>query len=190
MKRLFPDPAIHEEQQRFLALLTPVYADLARFARAMTHSRDEAREVTAETVFRAWDHRASLREPLAFKSYLFTIARRVCRSERKQAERWTEMEQAVLEQRPDHAPTPDARVDVGLLYEALEQLPRAQREAVVLFEITGLALEEIRAIQGGTLSGVKSRVARGRRALARILGASEDRQISTSGTRMSEGIGQ
>jgi DNA-directed RNA polymerase specialized sigma24 family protein len=35
----------------------------------------------------------------------------------------------------------------------------------VLFEISGFPLEEIRQLQGGTLSGVKSRLKRGREQL-------------------------
>jgi RNA polymerase sigma-70 factor (ECF subfamily) len=75
----------------------------------------------------------------------------------------------------DSGTTPEASADVALLYEALKRLPAAQRESVVLFEISGLSLQEIRQIQGGSLSGVKSRVTRGRRRLAEILGADDSR---------------
>ena len=44
------------------------------------------------------------------------------------------------------------------------------RETVVLFDVSDLSLEEIRRIQGGTLSGVKMRLKRGRERLARVLG--------------------
>lgn len=39
------------------------------------------------------------------------------------------------------------------------------KETVILFEISGLSLEEIKKIQGGTISGVKSRLKRGRETL-------------------------
>lgn len=41
---------------------------------------------------------------------------------------------------------------------------------MILFEIVGLSLNEIQTIQGGSLSGVKSRLVRGRKHLARIMG--------------------
>jgi len=51
---------------------------------------------------------------------------------------------------------------------------------VILFEISGLSLQEIVEIQGGSLSGVKSRIVRGRERLAVLLG---ERKPSPSGTR-------
>jgi len=55
----------------------------------------------------------------------------------------------------------------------LERLPIREREAIVLFEITGLSIKEIQEIQGGTLSGVKSRMARARNRLKGMLVESE-----------------
>ena len=51
----------------------------------------------------------------------------------------------------------------------LGKLPPKQKEALVLYEITGLTLKEIREIQGGTLSGVKSRLKRGRNSLSELM---------------------
>ena len=65
---------------------------------------------------------------------------------------------------------PDVSVDVEKLYDALAQLPDQQREAVVLYEISGLSVAEIQEIQGGSLSSVKMRLSRARKALATILG--------------------
>jgi RNA polymerase sigma-70 factor, ECF subfamily len=66
------------------------------------------------------------------------------------------------------------------LVRALRRLPLGQREVLVLHYVTGLAVEQIGAelgLPGGT---VKSRLARGRAALARHLRAEEPDQESTS----------
>ena len=76
-------------------------------------------------------------------------------------------------------------MEVVLLYRALDELSASQREAVVLFEISGLSLEEVREIQGGSLSGVKSRISRGRQRLAELLGATDTR--TTAHTTASNG---
>ena len=71
--------------------------------------------------------------------------------------------------------------DIQVLYAALDKLPVKQKEAVVLFEISGFSLEEIKNIQGGTLSGAKSRVKRGREKLAILLNDNiNDSQASRS----------
>jgi RNA polymerase sigma-70 factor (ECF subfamily) len=56
-----------------------------------------------------------------------------------------------------------------VLYSALNKLKEKYREAIVLFEISGFTLDEIRDVQGGTLSGVKSRLKRGREMLEKIM---------------------
>lgn len=65
--------------------------------------------------------------------------------------------------------SPDVDSDVQELYDALSQLPLKSKEAIILCEINGLSHKEIQEIQGGSLSGVKSRIARGKKQLLQIL---------------------
>jgi RNA polymerase sigma-70 factor (ECF subfamily) len=159
-----------EKQERFLRLLEPQADRLSRFARAMAPSVEDARDLMSETILLAFDNLESLKHEAAFQSYLFTIAHRlnVRRSER--GKRFGEYDEAQVLQIPDTHPLPDVRAEVRILYDALATLPERTREAIVLFEISGLSLEEVREIQGGSLSGVKSRIVRGREQLAKVLG--------------------
>jgi len=70
---------------------------------------------------------------------------------------------------------------VLVVFENLERrkLPDKQREAIVLFELSGFSIEEIRELQGGTISGVKMRLKRGRNQLRLWL---EDPSENTVGT--------
>src|SRR5262249_32926208 len=61
----------------------------------------------------------------------------------------------------------DERGRARRMAEALATLAPATREAVVLFEIEGFAIEEIAVMQGDSVSAVKSRLVRGRRQLRR-----------------------
>ena len=83
-----------------------------------------------------------------------------------------------LERFVDERNAPDATADVDHLYAALAMLPKKQREAIVMSEITGLKLEEVAAIQGSSLSAVKSRVSRGRKKLAKLLGVTEQATLN------------
>jgi len=69
----------------------------------------------------------------------------------------------------DHSANRTCQADIDMLYKAMAKLPEKQREAVSLFDISGFSLAEIQQIQGDSLSAVKSRVTRGRQALAQIL---------------------
>jgi RNA polymerase sigma-70 factor (ECF subfamily) len=168
-----------DRQEQFLALLDPVHDSLSRFVRGMARDREEGRDLIAETILVAFENFGSLRDGRAFLSYLFTIARRICRHRSHRARlfgRYDEGDAAMLAAQTS---APDAAADVPALYAALDRLPAGQREAVVLFELSGLSLEEIREIQGGTLSGVKARVARGRRKLAELLGVDDPAPTKT-----------
>ncbi|MBI3259065.1 MAG: RNA polymerase sigma factor [Ignavibacteriae bacterium] len=73
---------------------------------------------------------------------------------------------------------PDDAVDVQFLYKALDKLPQAQREAVMMAEIMGFSHKEIQKIQGGTVTGVKVRIFRAKRQLAKILGVGGKNSIA------------
>src|SRR5690606_2520873 len=109
----------------------------------------------------------NLNEEKAFLSYLFTIASRLNMQKVKK--------QSIFEKINDRDfvlhQNIEAVVDVNILYSVLKLLPLNQAEAIILFEINGLSLEEIREIQVGTLSGVKSRLKRARESLKEILGS-------------------
>ena len=159
---------IREKQEEFLELLEPHKAGLLRFCRALTKTSDTAKDLASETILITYERFESLHNKAALKSYLYTIASRLARSERSLNIRHASYDEASGIEYTGAAP--DVLADIHLLQEALEKLPEKIREAVIMFEISGLSLIEIKEIQGGSLSGVKMRIARGRKKLAKLLG--------------------
>ncbi|MCO6465251.1 MAG: RNA polymerase sigma factor [Bradyrhizobiaceae bacterium] len=161
----------HEQHsERFLKLYMPLQDSLWRFVRSLVRSEAQAEDVVSETVLQAFEGFSRIRDEQAFLSYLFTIASRIVQKQRWRSRWFDEFDEDQVAMMHSSETQPDVRADVVLLREALTQLPEATRQAVVLFEINGFSLEEIRQIQGGSLSGVKSRVVRGRRMLSVLLG--------------------
>ncbi len=168
-----------EHTERFLLLLEPVHDNLARFAQSMTSSREEAADLVSETVLRALESFGELKDEKAFLGWLFTIATRLNRRKSMRDKLFGRFNEKEIEQRPSAGPSPEIGHDISMLYQAMAGLRQTEREAVVLFEIVGLSLEEVRQIQGGSLSGVKSRLVRGRKKLARLLGDDDNRNIES-----------
>jgi RNA polymerase sigma-70 factor (ECF subfamily) len=169
---------IGTKQREFLALLMPVLPKLSRFCQAMCRDKhgpdgERASDLVSETILKAYEHFDQIREPNAFLSYLFTIATRTNRHERKRSAKWQPISELELEAFADERNAPDANADVAHLYAALAKLPKKQREAIVMSEITGLKLEEVASIQASSLAAVKSRVSRGRKKLTKLLGVNE-----------------
>ena len=62
------------------------------------------------------------------------------------------------------------KVIVNGIGKHLNALPEKTKETIILFDVADLSLEEICEIQGGTISGVKSRLKRGRESVQKNLG--------------------
>ncbi|MEV4540026.1 SigE family RNA polymerase sigma factor [Micromonospora echinaurantiaca] len=70
--------------------------------------------------------------------------------------------------------------DTVALVAALRQLPAEQREAVVLHHLADLSVAEIAAQTGVPTGTVKARLARGRKALADLLGTTLPEEVSNA----------
>lgn len=163
------------QKERFLQLILPLRNRLLRFARAVTDTDDDADDLVSETILAALQGFHRLESEKAFASWLFTTASRIQRRKRTRGKRFQRYEEgADPEKLPSTTQSPDVGPDIEALYQAMGKLPEKQREAIALHEISGLPLEKIRKIQGGSLSGVKMRLARGRKKLAELLGAEDD----------------
>lgn len=147
---------------------------LWRFVRSMVRDRHVAEDLMSDTILHAYERFPSLRDEAAFPAFLLTIAHRTITRYRWRRRFTGAYDEEAEAQRAHPDPLPDALADASLLRDALQKLPPAQREAVVLADVLDLPYEEIRAIQGGTLSGVKTRVRRGRAALVRMLTDASD----------------
>lgn len=159
-------------QETFLRLLLPVRNQLFRFAVALMRDHDDAMDLTSETILIALQGYDERKPESGFKSYLFTIATRLCRRITARRRWFAPLQPETSELIAGDDTPPDVAADLVALRKALMQLPARQREAITLFELAGLSLQEVQGVQGGSLSGVKSRIVRGRQRLAELLGAS------------------
>jgi RNA polymerase sigma-70 factor (ECF subfamily) len=158
-----------DRSERFLLLYEPHQDSLWRFVRSMVQSQHDAEDVVSETVLQALEGLHRLRDDQAFVSYLFTISSRIVKRTRWRRRLFGNYDEESVAEREHTDALPDVHADIEILRQAMQRLPVKTREAIVMFEISGFSLEEIRVIQGGSLSGVKSRLVRGRKTLARLL---------------------
>lgn len=156
-------------QSDFLNAFEPHRHALWRFVRATTRSALEAEDLMGDTILQAYEAFPKLQDRQAMLSWLFTIASRLYKRQRWRARLFGELSDEYADGMAHSDPLPDTHVDISILYDALAKLPHKHREAVVLMDILGMTLAEIQAIQGGTISAIKSRVSRGRAELARRL---------------------
>ena len=172
-----------DKHARFMALLEPCLAKLSRYCHAMTKDVEDGRDLLSDAILLSYENFEKLRVPEAFTSYIFTTARRLFYRRERRKKFWGVFGSEAEMIADEREPTPEMRIDLEALDRALTLLPEKQREAVILFEISGLSLAEIRDVQGGSLSGVKSRIVRGREKLAELLGERQPTQARTPAPR-------
>lgn len=161
------------DERAFRSVFDQHQAAVFRFAYRMTGAVDAAEDIAQECFLRLigrarFNHtRGSLRQ------YLYGIARNLARQRWEAAGRESAYEEDADGDAPSLAASlPDAMAAAemsGVVQAALDLLPPLQREAIVLFELEELSLEEIAVVVGADTGAVKSRLHRARERLRHIL---------------------
>lgn len=157
-----------QKNKHFLALYEPNHDKLLRYCESILKDPVDAKDLVSETVLVAYEQFEKLQKKDSFKYFLFGIARNLIRRQQRRKKFWGIFNTEQAEQLPAKQ-AHQLNEDVLLLYQALDKLPAAQKEALILFEIVGYNIKEIAEIQQSSLSSVKARLARGRKKLSHIL---------------------
>lgn len=145
-----------------LAALMP---QLRAFARFLARDRDRADDLVQDAVLRAMTQQAQWEPGSDLRAWVFRILRNGFLGQLRRGG----TEQRVLQRFDPAACSAPAQLDMAELREldcALDDLPVAQREALVLVAALGFSVEEAAAISGVQAGTVKARVSRARATLA------------------------
>jgi len=169
-------------QREFLNMLEPVYDRLSRYALAVTRDEMDGEDLVSATVLAAYESFDKFADEGRFLHYLIKIASRLHKRQRYRERKRVVFSESFATELPDTNSSPETAAEIRLVMDAMNLLPEKMRETVVLFDVSDFSLEEIRRIQGGTLSAVKTRLKRGRERLAKVLGVSAQEVKSKSRT--------
>lgn len=159
---------MEKNQETFLALYEPVHESFARFCHARAYGLIEAEDLMSETIVVALEKFHALKSEKAFLSFLFSIASNIVNKKNRRLKFKGEYDETKFQEIKDHSIDAETRMDIQVLYQALNILPAAQKEALILFEISGFSIKEVAGIQHSSESSVKQRLKRGRARLADI----------------------
>ena len=148
---------------------------LRKFVRRRIANPDRADDLVAEILLRIHQNVGSLDDRERLPNWVFRIARNVIIDEYRRAGR--SREQLVSNMADESAQSPMDEDEPGVLQELsgclrplLDGLPIEQRAAVEMIDLDGASQAAAAERAGVSLSGMKSRVQRGRRRLAVLLG--------------------
>jgi RNA polymerase sigma-70 factor (ECF subfamily) len=170
---------MNDYQSQFLSLYEPVHKSFARFCHAKAYGLMEAEDLISDSVLAALEKFGTLKNKDAFLSFLFSIATNILHKKNRRLKFTAEYHESELFVIKDEGISAETRLDVTILYEALNELPKAQKEALILFEISGFSIIEVAEIQKIKLSAAKQRLKRGREGLSAIFKSDQLRNEST-----------
>ena len=144
--------------------------NLRAFARSLTINRAQADDLVQETILKAWSRSANFEPGTNLRAWLFTILRNTFLSAVAKSKREVEDANGARAARTVGLPPQGVIPELIDFKRAFVRLPGDQREALVLVGAEGFSYDEAAAVCGCAVGTVKSRVNRGRRALALMLG--------------------
>ena len=184
-----PDPNDRDEDlvRRYLSGDRAAFAALVErherrvynLALRMTGREEDARDATQDAFLTVLRKLSSFRGEAAFTTWLHRVTVNTCYDLLRKRQRSPLLEGPTDElpplqppPAPDHADATDLSIDVR---RALLEVPEDFRVVMILHDVQDLPQDEVAAILGIPVGTVKSRLHRGRVALARAMGAESPR---------------
>ena len=169
MERPVPERLSFGETLRLEQVFYGSYRRLVIQLYGVVGDRVEAEDVVQEAFVRAVAAGQRFTRTKNPEAWLRTTAINLHRSRWRKLRNFSRLKERLAA--PQDVPGLDDRLDV---IEALRSLPVAQREVVALHHLADLPVAEIAHELGLPLGTVKSRLSRGREALAQALGFNEE----------------
>jgi RNA polymerase sigma-70 factor (ECF subfamily) len=164
-------PAGDDFRRRAVACLDGLYG----FALSLCRDRATAEDLVQETYVRALQARRRPEPHDSVRPWLFTILHNVWRNQRRRSATLSLDENEAARSLPDGGPDPaetlDREADVARLRAAIDALPAAFREVVMLRFAEGFSYQEIAEVLCCPAGTVMSRLARARALMRRALAA-------------------
>lgn len=141
---------------------------------ALTGNLADAEDALQEAYIRAWQQWPRIREYQSPEGWVRSVACRLSTNA------WWKARNRLSAHRRAEArrePLPELSADLLALISALKLLPEKQRQVLVLHYVADLTVEQIAEEAGTTPGTVKSRLARGRAALAPLVSEFSDEPV-------------
>ena len=163
------EPRSAEADEIFKRDLLAVLPHLRAFARGLCGRPDFADDLVQETAIKAWVARDRFIPGTNMRAWTFAILRNHYLSELRRNRHQADFDPDAAERLLVMDPDQEAPLHLSDMEVALHKLSPERREALLLVGAGGFSYEEAARISGCAIGTMKSRVARARNQLAKIL---------------------
>ncbi len=133
-----------------------------RYCTSLAYGKMDVQDLVQDVLTSAYHNFEKIENKDQLLHYLIRAARNRSISLWRKRRNQDELTELHAERLTAQGVSPETVLDIELLYKALDKLPGKQRDALVLFEISGFSMKEIAEIQNSTEGAVKTKISRGR----------------------------
>ena len=165
--------------QEFLDTYQPLHGQFIRYCSSRAYGLIETEDLVQEAILAGLENYERIRNKQQLLGFLIGVANNIIRNKRRRLKFKGHWDEQAFEKLQSRAPSPDIALDLHYLLKAMDQLPEKQKEAILLFEVSGFSIREVSEIQQSTESATKTRISRGRQKLKDLL-AEDSRSMTLS----------
>jgi RNA polymerase sigma-70 factor (ECF subfamily) len=159
-----PEPSDPREQ------IIEFLPEMRAFAMSLTRDKSTADDLVQDAIVKAWKSFHQFQSNTNLRAWLFTIVRNTFYSDLRRRKRETDHAERTSTDQTTGDRGADPIIAVMDFEKAFSLLPDEQREALVLVGASGMSYEEAAETCGVAVGTIKSRINRGRKRLAELLG--------------------
>jgi len=171
-----------QKQAAFMAAYAPCHDAFIRYCTAVAYGKMDVEDLVQDVLLAAYEHFDNIIKKDQLLHYLIKVARNKIATRWRKSRYKTELLDPHKEHLLAQGALPEMLIDIQILYQALSQLPEKQRDAIVLFEISGFSMKEIAQLQNSQENAVKTRISRGRKRLRALM---EEEQSTPASSKTS-----
>ena len=168
--------------QEFLSWYEPIHGSFIRYCSTVSYGIIETEDLAQEAILATLQNFSRVKDKQKLLGYMIGVVRNIVSNQRRRKKFQANWDEELLEKLESQTPSPEVALDIHFLLKALDQLPEKQKEAILLFEVSGFSMKEISVMQDCSVSATKTRISRGRKKLQEAL--SEDNSKASLANRL------
>ncbi len=153
----------------FLKWYQPIHESLVRYCSSKSYGLMETEDLVQEAVLAALQGFSRIKEKEKLLGFLIGTVNNIVKNKYRRKKFKGDWDEVLLEKLESKTPSPEVALDIHFLLKAIDQLPEKEKEALLLFEVSGFPIKEISKIQDSSETAVKTRLHRTRQKLKKMM---------------------
>ncbi len=167
----------NESNDIFLAWYKDYHEAFIRYCSTIAYGHVSAEDLAQEAILATLQNFDAIKNQSKLFSYMVGIVRNKVRNQQRRKKFHAAWNDELLNYLKSSTSSPEIAMDIHIMLQYIERLPLQQKEALLLFEISGFSIKEISDIQDSSIGATKTRISRSRKKLKTLL---SDEKASTS----------